>query len=338
MRRYFIILFTALTFFLFADEGFFLQGRTGILLKVDVEKGLTKKKMDKIGPSFDEIKDSYNKTYFETEILNSIKDKTDLSFINSIYKLDNSSDNYILDTEKPLIVFYSTVLKKNVLLNINNVEKGYLKNYKLDKKNNVYRIINENDSDIIQKSINARKVLVRILLLYYNSDNEQYSGIDSYGMPTPHKFPRTFDPYVKPNFDIHFVWGYRFINDLILGFSINFTNFVMPSLEISLKYNFASTGIKGIEPFVGGAIYGGFLDGFPIGFSALGGLDFLGESMGLTEHSKNLYLSAEARLGAVLYSEIYFDTGNNTEGIWKKFNVLAEGGFYFSSGYRWNKI
>jgi len=338
MRRFFTVMFISLTFFLFADEGFFLQGRTGILLKMDVEKGLTKKKMDKIGPNYDEIKGSYEKNYFVTEILSIIKDKADLSFINSIFKLDNSGDNYILENEKPLVVFYSSILKKNILLNINNVEKGYLKNYKLDKKNNVYRIINENDPEIIQKSINASKVLVRILLLYYNSDNEQYSGIDSFGMPTPHKFPRTFDPYVKPNFDIHFVWGYRFVNDLILGFSINLTNFIMPSLEISLKYNFANTGLKGIEPFVGAAIYGGFLDGFPIGFSALGGMDFLGESMGLTEHSANLYLSAEMRLGAVLYSEIYFDTGNNAEGIWKKFNVLAEGGFYFSSGYRWNKL
>lgn len=178
---------------------------------------------------------------------------------------------------------------------------------------------------------------VRWLFMLLNEDNEMLTGLEQHGTPMPHKFPRVFEPKTKANFDIHIGWGVKFENGnypITLGFSVNLTNFVMPSLEIMLKTNFIIDGYP-IEPYVGGVLYGGFLDGFPIGLSAIGGVDAFPRFYETGTDNKNFFVSGELRLGAVLYSSVYYDSGINSEGIWKKLSLLAEGGFYFSYGYIW---
>jgi hypothetical protein len=167
------------------------------------------------------------------------------------------------------------------------------------------------------------------------------TGIDKYGAPSPHRFPRVFNPKTQGAIDIQFCWGYRFEDpanpntNATLEFSLSLVNFVMPSLEILVKYNFIIPDNPTISPYIGGVLYGGFIDGFPIGLSFLGGTDIYPTYY--RDQKTNFYLLAEARLGAVIFSRKYFDTGSNSDGIWKKIGVLAEGGFYFGTGYRWDK-
>ena len=109
----------------------------------------------------------------------------------------------------------------------------------------------------------------------------------------------------------------------------------MPSLEILVKYNFYIDDYP-FEPYIGGVLYGGFLDGFPIGLNLIGGCDVFPMFYEDRDDNKKFYLSGELKVGAVLYAPIYYDTGLNTEGIWKKLSLLAEGGFYLGYGYIWN--
>lgn len=186
---------------------------------------------------------------------------------------------------------------------------------------------------------------IRNILMYYNKDNEMLTGLDQHGTPMPHNFPRVFEAKTKANFDIHFAWGVKFDNfytaedvklgRMFLGFSVNLTNFTMPSLEIMVKYNFYLPDYP-VEPYIGGLIYGGFMDGFPIGFSALGGADIFPFHYEDRVDNRNFFLSGELRVGTVLFAPIYFDTGENTEGIWKKLTLLGEGGFYAGWGYVWD--
>lgn len=345
MRVFFIIfLVLIININIFTKEGFFLQNRSGALIKIDFMSGLKQNNPIKKGPTLDDIKNKIEKNEFEKEILEKLVEKIDRDFFKMVYELKDDG-YYYLKESIILSNFDSRLLKNHIMLNITPDEKIFLKNYKLNNKTKIYFLKENIDKDkSLEISKNAIRFILRVILLDLNKDNEMYTGIDTEGTPMPHKFPRVFEAKSKGYFDIHFVWGYRF-NDIIvdnvnygavtLGFSINLTNIVMPSLEIMVKYNF-NLGSKYpfFEPFVGGLIYGGFIDGFPIGISALGGCDVFPKAM---ENDFNFYLSAEMRLGGVLYSKIYFDTGKNNEGIWKKFDFLLESGFYFGAGYRWDK-
>ena len=186
--------------------------------------------------------------------------------------------------------------------------------------------------------------LIRTILMKYNKDNEMQTGLDQHGAPSPHKFPRVFEAKTKANFDVYFVWGVKFDNfytnnnvklgNIMLGFALNLTNFVMPSLEFSLKYNFFLYGYP-FEPYVGAALIGGFIDGFPIQLYVLGGADIFPMNNENRPDNRNLFVNAEMRLGAALYAATYFDTGLNTEPIWKKLAWLVQGGFYTGIGYVW---
>jgi len=193
-----------------------------------------------------------------------------------------------------------------------------------------------NSHEFIYKENVEIKTKVRSILLKLNKKNEIDNDLLSHGSPSPHRFPRVFNAKSKPYFDITFNWGVKFANNITLDFGVNLSNFVMPSLEIGLKYNFVIPGYP-VEPFVGGAIYGGFMDGFPIGISALAGVDIFPCYLE-NKHSDNFFLSAELRIGAVIVIPVYYDTGLDTETIYKKLGVLAEGGFYMGTGYIFNNL
>ena len=208
-----------------------------------------------------------------------------------------------------------------------------------------YEIIEEENKYILkgEKDEYIELVKIRAVLLKYNRDNEMANDLSEHGMPMPHRFPRIFEARTKPYFDVHIAWGAKFdnftINDgevklgnLVLGFSINLANFIMPSLEIMLKYNFYLPEYP-VEPYIGGLIYGGFMDGFPIGINVIGGVDFFPTHYEDVDINRNLFINAELRLGPVIYVPIYYDTGENNEGIWKKIGVLIDGGFYTGIGY-----
>lgn len=329
----------------YSKEGFFLQNRSGVLIKIDPSSGLKKNLPIKKGPAIHEIQEKIEKDEFEKNILSKTIEEIDKDFLTKVYKL-NDDGFYYLDKEGILTEFNSGLLKGHIMLNITADEKKFLKNYKLDSKKKIYYLKEDiNQQRISEISKDAIKFILRVILLDINKDNEMLTGIDTEGTPMPHKFPRVFEAKSKGYFDVHFVWGYKFpdifdgnnnkLGSFTLGFSINLTNIVMPSLEIMVKYNF-NLGEKYnyFEPFIGGLIYGGFIDGFPIGISLLGGCDIFPKAI---DKDFNFYLSGEMRLGMVLYSKIYFDTGKNSEGIWKKFDFLFESGFYFGAGYRWDK-
>jgi hypothetical protein len=198
---------------------------------------------------------------------------------------------------------------------------------------------------ILNKDKDNKKdlLVIRNILMKYNKDNEMYTGLDQHGAASPHNFPRVFEAKTKANFDFYFVWGVKFDNfyvnntklgNLDLGFALNLTNFVMPSLEFSLKYNFYLYGYP-FEPFVGASLIGGFIDGFPIQLNVLGGADIFPMNNENIPENRNLFVNAEMRLGAALYAATYFDTGLNTEPIWKKLSWLIQGGFYTGVGYVW---
>lgn len=221
--------------------------------------------------------------------------------------------------------------ENEILAMVDAAEKEILtKYYHYDETVYGYTLTIDTDS---KKEFEA----VRNIFMKYNKDNEIPTGLSEYGIPMPHNFPRVFEAKSKAHFDIHFAWGVKIENGnypVTVGFSVNLTNFVMPSLEIMAKVNFIIEDYP-FEPYVGGVLYGGFLDGFPIGLSAIGGCDFFPLYFENRDDNKNFYLSGELRIGTVLYAPIYFDTGLNSEGIWKKFSWLGEGGFYFGVGHIW---
>ncbi len=205
-----------------------------------------------------------------------------------------------------------------------------------DVLNDSYTIEGDYGYAVIRNDLNEQqKTSLRNVFLILNRDNEIPNGLMSSGSPSPHRFPRVFNAESKPYFDITFNWGVKFDNNITLDFGVNLSNFVMPSLEIGLKYNFIIPGYP-VEPFIGGVLYGGFMDGFPIGLSAVGGVDVFPcyfENL----HSDNFFITAELRLGAVLFVPVYFDTGRDDETIYKELGILAEGGFYLGSGYIFDK-
>lgn len=197
----------------------------------------------------------------------------------------------------------------------------------------------------VLKSDKSNKELIELrnVFLKYNRDNEINNELGQHGMPMPHKFPRVFEAKSKAYIDVHIAWGVKFDNftinngetklgNMVLGFSINLANFIMPSLELMLKYNFYLPYYP-VEPYIGGLIYGGFMDGFPIGINVIGGVDVFPMHFEPIAENRNLFLNAELRLGPVINVPIYYDTGSNSEGIWKKVGILIEGGFYTGIGY-----
>jgi hypothetical protein len=329
------LLFSA--FYVFSEEGFYLQNRSGILIKVDVESGLKQNNPKKAGPGFKDVPLQSPVKDFEKDFLSTVTKETDRLFILEAYQKDEN--NYILKTDFIPEKLYISIIKQNILKNINVPEKNLIqKFYKPDVSKEFYILKKElNEDEKIIISTKLVPLFVRVIFLQYNKDNEIETGIDFSGSPSPHKFPRVWNPKSKAAIDIHFVWGWKDIanSGVTLGFSVNLTNFIMPSLEIMVKYNFKLNDYKFVEPYVGGALYGGFMDGFPIGISALGGTDIYPTYQ--VDGKTNFFISGEGRLGGVLYSKTYFDTGENTEGIWKKLSGLAEGGFYFNTGYRFDK-
>lgn len=327
----------------FSEEGFFIQNRDGVLIKVDLETGLKLNNPEKKGPGIGEEPKEIDAAVFEKEYLDTITDETDKNFILEAYEKNTEKNQYILRTDYVPEKIKISVIKTGILGNLNVPEKRFLSDfYKIDNKSGFYNI-KKNLSDDQKKSIASglMPLLARMIFLQYNKKNEIPSALQDSGAPSPHKFPRVFNPYTKGAIDIQFCWGYKFqdtVNpdlNVTLEFSLNLTNFVMPSLGILLKHNFIISDNPTFSPYIGGMIYGGFIDGFPIGLSFLGGSDIFPTY--LKDGKTNFYLLAEGRIGVVIYSKLYFDTGSNADGIWKKIGVLAEGGFYFGTGYRWDK-
>jgi|GEM_PF-1292778 len=346
-----ILFFLLVPFNLISRHRFFLQNRVGHLIKVDIASGVFPNYPKNKGPRTDEIPLEYNQKEFEEKILVNVNKET-AAYLTSLYIKE--SGKYILkkETAESIIKIkevYNIIIKykisptyqktypKNrfesfVLDKIENEEeKNFIKSIYILKDNRYYLDINLEHAERI-----------RNILLQLNKDNEIYTGLDIHGTPSPHKFPRTFDPKTKANIDVHFAWGVKFdniksgdnqdIGYITFGFSINLTNFIMPSIEFLLKYNFILEDYP-FEPYVGGVFYGGFLDGFPYGLSVIGGCDFFPMFGEDRIDKKNFYLTGELRVGAVLFAKIYYDTGINSEGIWKGLGFLTEIGFYFGYGY-----
>lgn len=341
----FIIMIIPFQFY--AKNRFFFLSRVGNLIKVDIASGTVFKYPKNKGPRLDQIETQINIEIFENKVLAKIIEPYYKKFLLDHYSKDEALGNYILnDLQKdieiliklhnvflnnnigftyevkiPAYKFEKTILGKKIS---NNEDADLLKNHYKKKKNNYYLNVNWQEAEKLRE-----------IFLVLNKENELYTGLDQHGAPSPHKFPRVFEAKSKSHLDIHIVWGVKFTNDLMFGVSVNITNFVMPSLEFMLKYNFNVPDYP-FEPYIGGVLYGGVLDGFPIGLSVIGGCDFFPLYTEDISQNKNLFLEAELRLGAVLYAPIYYDTGLNSEGIWKKLSFLGEGGFYFGTGYVWN--
>ncbi|HPO50353.1 MAG TPA: hypothetical protein PLO89_08535, partial [Spirochaetota bacterium] len=256
---------------------------------------------------------------------------------------DESEGKYFLKKNWTPLSISQTVLKEIILGNLVGIQKNIFKKYyRFDRKSYKY-FLKEGLTDEEKKSVanNVPILVLRCIFLYYNKENEMYVELDGYGSPSPHKFPRLSEAKSKALFDIHFVWGGKWEDpsdpnkNVSLAFSLNLTNFIMLSLEISVKYNFI-VGEYPFSPYLGASLYGGFWDGFPIGLSVIGGSDIYPAYT--TDKTKNFYVLGEARIGGVFLSGIYFDTGYDYEGIWKKFKFLLEGGFYAGVGYRFDGI
>ncbi|MBN2546368.1 MAG: hypothetical protein JXB50_11265 [Spirochaetes bacterium] len=331
---------------------FFLENRYGVLVKVDPASAYKGNHPEKKGPRLDEIPVNFSKEEFENQLLSKINDSYDKNFLMKIYSADDDGnyklnidfENVIILTKIQNILFSNGIfvrdirkIKKNyyentVLIKLTNEEKEYFnKYYKLSNLNYIPEI---NWKDI------ENAFILRSILLKYNEKNEIYNGLETDGSPMPHKFPRVHNAKSKAHFDIHIAWGVNIKNDAIpgylnVGFSLNITNFTMFSLEIiNIKYNFELSDHP-FEPYLGFTIYGGYLDGFPIGFNFFGGVQVYPLSIHLDSIDKNrtLFATGELRLGPVIYIPLYYDTGLNTETIYKKIGILMDGGFYTSIGY-----
>lgn len=337
-----------ITSLVFAKPRFYLQNKFGALIKVNVAsayKGLYPKQK---GPTLFEIPSIIKSKQFED--YSSRANSSQTLVLLKYYKQIDSTDDYQLILNRDDL---------NILQHINQIlltKKITLSNIKKIKihifNNKILPLLNESDTNFIKKyyklSANSKLynstldwktidkfVEIRMVLLQLNRDNEIKSDIDDYGSPMPHNFPRVHNAKTKANFDIHLTWGVRLDNDLTIGFGLNITNFTMFSLELlMIKYNFNIPGYP-FEPYIGGALYGGYADGFPIGINFLGGFDFFPfakQANNFTTERK-FYLSTEVRIGPVIYIPRYYDTGLNTETIYKKIGVLMEGGLYFAYGY-----
>ncbi len=314
----------------FTESDNLFQVRTGILVKIDPASAFTPNYAVYPGPTPDEIPDEMAAAEFEEMFLNKITDGNDKAFVLSIYTKNDGI--YTLRNDLMLSTIDTSLIKERVIGDIKRKDKAvFFDNYDLDRESGIYYVKDTIDDE--QLSLISRDVAKFIfwnLILEYNTDNEIYTGVDISGMPMPHGFPRVFEPKTRANFDLSIGWGNVYDNNITLRFSINLTNLVMPSLEVAVKYNF-ETDSDTFSPFVGGSLYGGLIDGFPIGIGAIGGIDFFP----LDENSNNrqLFYSLESRIGGVLFASTYFDKGRRRGGIWKDTSWLLEGGLYFATGY-----
>ncbi len=291
-----LLMFFLLPSILFAKNSFYLLNRYGILIRIDPKSGFVPKRPIKKGPRLDEIPKEIETEVFENYINEIIDEEEDKKIMLESYEKIEEENKYVLKSEK------------------------------------------DNIRDL---------TIIRFIFMKYNRENEMDNSLGQHGMPMPHNFGRVFEAKSKAYFDVHIAWGVKFdnftINDgetklgnMILGFSINLANFIMPSLEIMLKYNFYLPDYP-VEPFIGGLLYGGFMDGFPIGLNLIGGVDVFPTHYEDVPENRNMFLTAELRVGPVINVPIYYDTGLNSEGIWKKIGILIEGGFYTGIGYIFNQ-
>ncbi len=350
----FMLLFILTTLPIHSRNRFFLQNRLGDLIKIDVGSAFVPKYPKIKGPRTDQIPLEIESADFDKMLGTISYDGESISLLKKYYKLDEKTGKYSLDPDAAARV---KKLKRIYEIFTNNyIALSYEKQINADRfENFVLPKITDADDNSFIKSVYEEKdkmyylsfdvtdlEKLRFIFMYLNRDNEKMTGLDQSGAPSPHNFPRVFEAKTKSNFDIQLAWGVKFTNIknmdnvdigyITLGFSLNLTNLVMPSLEIQLKYNFILYGYP-VEPYAGAVLYGGFIDGFPIGLSAIGGADVFPLFYEKRKDNKNFYLTGEFRLGSVLYSKIYYDTGLNNEGIWKKLGILMEGGFYFGYGY-----
>jgi hypothetical protein len=157
-------------------------------------------------------------------------------------------------------------------------------------------------------------------------DNSIPTGIGQFGVADSHGFPRVLESKVAPYGDMIFGWGYKFPKVFTLGFGILLSNLVMPSLMFDFKFSFREN-LK-IRPYVFASFYGGLFDGFPVGLTAGGGIDFF-----LNDH---FFLLVETKLGAEIFVSRYYDDGINSNPIWHWDSTYAYGvyGIYIGLGYQ----
>jgi len=153
-----------------------------------------------------------------------------------------------------------------------------------------------------------------------------YTGMGEYGATMPHGFPRILEGKAAPYVENIFFWGYKFPKVFSLGFGILLSNFVMPSLMFDFK--FTLTEKYKVKPYLFADIYGGLLDGFPIGITGGGGIDIY-----FTDH---LYMLLESKAGVEIFVARYYDDGINSNPIWHWDSVYAYGLFtiYIGVGYQ----
>lgn len=153
-------------------------------------------------------------------------------------------------------------------------------------------------------------------------------GIGEYGVADPHKFPRIIEPKAGVYGDMTFFWGYRFPKVFSAGFGFWLSNFMMPYLTFIHKFSFLEK--NKIQPFAFIELYGGFLDGFPIGVTVGGGVDFFITS--------NVFLLIENKAGAEIFVSRYYDDGVNSNPIWHWDSLYSYGVYslYVGIGYRFD--
>lgn len=152
------------------------------------------------------------------------------------------------------------------------------------------------------------------------------TGIGYYGVADSHGFPRVLEAKAAPYAELFFNWGYKFPKVFSLGFSILLSNFVMPSLVFDFKFTlYEKTKLK---PYVFLSVYGGILDGFPIGIMAGGGIDIYFDD--------HFYFLIESKIGTEIFVSRYYDDGINSNPIWHWDSTYAYMGFaiYLGFGYQ----
>ena len=157
------------------------------------------------------------------------------------------------------------------------------------------------------------------------------TGIGEYGATTPHGFPRVLEAIAAPYGEMIFFFGYKFPRVFSLGFGHLMSNFVMHSLMVDFKFTFIED--KRVRPYATLGIYGGYLDGFPIGITAAGGVDIFFDD--------HFFFLIESKVGAEIFVARYYDDGINSNPIWHWDSVYAYAlfGIYLGVGYQFkNKL
>ncbi len=153
-------------------------------------------------------------------------------------------------------------------------------------------------------------------------------GIGEYGVADPHKFPRIIEPKTGIYGDMTIFWGYRFPKVFSAGFGFWMSNLMMPYLTFIHKFSFNEE--KRIQPFAFIELYGGFMDGFPIGITGGGGVDVF-----INDH---VFFLIENKIGSEIFISRYYDDGNNSNPIWHWDSLYAYGVYslYIGIGYRFD--